>query len=169
MKHRYEPDLTKGLLAGAPAGVVASFLMEQFQSLWTGISKEVNPRADGSESKDESSNVQATQAISKALTNQKIRKRNNAKAGEIMHYAMGGTSGAIYGMTAELLPLATLGEGLAFGTTVWVAADNIVVPALGLAKPPVETSLSTHIYALSSDVVYGLVTETIRRAVRSVL
>jgi hypothetical protein len=48
MKHRYEPDLTKGLLAGAPAGVVASFLMEQFQSLWTGISKEVNPRADGS-------------------------------------------------------------------------------------------------------------------------
>jgi len=82
---------------------------------------------------------------------------------------MGGTSGAIYGMAAELTPIATAGEGLAFGTTVWIAADNAVVPLLGLAKPPVQTPFSTHIYALSSHIIYGLVTETVRRAVRGVL
>ena len=82
---------------------------------------------------------------------------------------MGGTSGAIYGVAAELTPRATAGEGLAFGTSVWMAADNALVPALGLAKQPTETPLSTHIYALSSHLVYGFITETVRRAIRAIL
>jgi len=53
-------------------------------------------------------------------------------------------------VAAEVTPLATFGEGLVFGTSVWMAADNAIVPALGLAKPPMQTPLSTHIYALAS-------------------
>ncbi|PWT85948.1 MAG: hypothetical protein C5B58_02240 [Acidobacteria bacterium] len=116
--HRQEADLTKGLMAGVAADLLASFLMEQFQSFWNKLSTELNPRRDESESKDEPSTVQAAQAISTGLTNQKIRKENTPAAGEIIHYVMGGILGAIYGVAAEITPLATAGEGLVFGTSV---------------------------------------------------
>ena len=41
-----------------------------------------------------------------------------------------------------------------------MAAANVIVPNLGLAQPPIKTSLSMHMYALSSHLVYGFVTET---------
>lgn len=167
--HRHKPDLTKGLVAGVVSGLLASFLMEQFQSLWNKVSKELDSRRDESESKEEPATVKAAQAISKGLTHQKIRSEHKAAAGEILHYTMGGTSGAIYGLAAELTPLATAGDGLAFGTSVWVAADNAVVPALGLANPPTKIPLSMHVYALSSHLVYGFITETVRRAIRAAL
>ena len=159
----------KGLLAGVGGGLLASFLMEQFQSLWQKVSQELNPQKEENESKGEPATVKAAQAISTGLTYQKIRRENKAAAGEILHYAMGGTSGAIYGVAAELTPLATAGEGLVFGTSVWMAADNALVAALGLAKPPTKTPLSTHIYALSSHLVYGFITETVRRTIRAIL
>ena len=55
-----------------------------------------------------------------------------------------------------------------FGATVWLAADDITLPAVGLAEWPTEYPLSTHAYALASHLVYGLTTEAVRRAVRSI-
>ena len=167
--HREQTDLAKGLVAGIAGGLLASFLMEQFQSLWTSTARHLDLQHDDSESKEDPATVKAAQAISTTVAHRKIGRKNKPAAGEIMHYAMGGSSGAIYGMAAELTPLATAGEGLVFGTTVWAAADNAVVPALGLAKPPTKTPMSTHIYALSSHLLYGFVTETVRQAVRAVI
>ena len=151
--HRQQPDLAKGLVAGIAGGLLASFLMEQFQSLWTSTARELNLQQDEGESKEDPATVKAAEAISTSVIHRKIRKKHKPAAGEIMHYLMGGSSGAIYGLAAELTPLATAGEGLVFGTTVWAVADNAVVPALGLAKPPAETPMSTHMYALSSHLV----------------
>jgi len=86
-----------------------------------------------------------------------------------MHYAMGATSGLIYGMVSEFAPMTTVGLGLPFGAAVWLAADDVIVPALGLAKPATKYPLSTHAYALSSHLVYGLTTDLVRRAVRDLL
>jgi hypothetical protein len=66
-------------VAGVAAGLLASFFLEQFQSLWNQLSKELNPRRSESESKDEPSSVQVPQAISTGLTNQKIRWENTQK------------------------------------------------------------------------------------------
>ncbi|MGI9088634.1 MAG: DUF1440 domain-containing protein [Chthoniobacterales bacterium] len=168
-----ETDITKGLVAGVAGGLLASFLMEQFQALWSRAAEEFKSAEEDEEpaakAKREPATVQAAQAISKGLTGKKIRKKQKPLAGEAVHYAMGATSGAIYGVVAELLPLATAGEGLAFGASVWMAADNAIVPALGFAKGPTETPVSTHIYALASHLVYGIATEAVRRAVRSAL
>jgi uncharacterized membrane protein YagU involved in acid resistance len=69
---------------------------------------------------------------------------------------------------AELVPDVTAGSGMPFGAAVWLAADDITVPAVGLTKWPTEYPLSTHVYALTSHLVYGLTTEAVRRAVRSI-
>ena len=45
-------------------------------------------------------------------------------------------------------------------------ADKVAVPALGLSEPPTEIPMTTHAYALSSHLVYGLTADLVRRAVR---
>jgi hypothetical protein len=74
--HRHERELTKGLVAGVAGGLLASFLMEQFQSLWTNASKRLNPHQKEKESKEDPATVKAAQAISTGLTHQKIPNKN---------------------------------------------------------------------------------------------
>ncbi len=153
-----DPDFAKGLLAGVAGGLLASFLMEQFQALWSKAAEEIRPGdgEKGSGAQEDPATVKTAQAISGGVMGKPIPKEKKPLAGEAVHYAMGATSGAIYGFAAELTPLATLGDGLAFGTGVWLAADNAIVPALGLAKPPTQTPPATHLYALASHLVTDL-------------
>ncbi len=47
MKHP-ETDIVKGIVAGVAGGLLASFMMEQFQALWTKTSEVLqSDRADG--------------------------------------------------------------------------------------------------------------------------
>ena len=82
---------------------------------------------------------------------------------------MGAGSAAVYGVLAEVIPVVTIADGLAFGTGVWLLADEVAVPKSGLSKPPQEIPLTTHIYGLVSHWVYGWITETVRQAVRGAL
>lgn len=166
-----EPDLFKGLVAGVAGGLLASLVMEQFQALWTKISEKVQ-EAEGDKpqkSQAKPATVKTADAISKRVLGHKVPKNQQKLAGEVVHYAMGATSAAIYGTLAEFAPVVTAGEGLAFGTAVWVIADEASLPVLGLGKPPTKVPLSTHVYALASHLVYGAVAEAVRRAVRSVI
>ena len=63
----------------------------------------------------------------------------------------------------------TAAQGLASGIGVWLLADEVAGPSAGLSKPVREVPLTTHLYALASHLVYGWITETVRRAVRAVL
>jgi len=166
-----EADLFKGLVAGVAGGLLASLVMEQFQALWTKVSQQVQA-AEGSKprpSRAKPTTVKAADAISQQVLGRKVPKKQQKLAGEAVHYAMGTTSAAIYGTLAEYVPLVTVGEGMAFGTAVWLVADESSLPALGLSKPPSKIPLSTHVYAFASHLVYGAVTEVVRGAVRKVL
>lgn len=163
-----EPELAKGLVAGLVGGLVASLAMEQFQMLWSVVSRKLqSPRKSARAVKP--ATVKAADAISQRVVGHKVRKKHQKLAGEAVHYAMGGASAAIYGALAEVAPMVTAGEGTAFGAVVWLAADEASVPALGLTKPPTKIPMSTHVYALASHLVYGLMTEAIRRRMRSAL
>ncbi len=167
-----EADLFKGLVAGVAGGLIASFAMEQFQALWMKVSEKLQETAVGEKPRKTPSKpttVKAADAISKQIFGRKVPKKRQKLAGEAMHYAMGAVSGAVYGTLAECAPLVTVGEGTAFGAAVWVAADEASLPALGLSKAPTEIPLATHAYALASHLVYGAVTEVVRRAMRSAL
>ena len=166
---RDEADVLKGLVAGVAGGLLASLVMEQFQFLWSKISEGIQRASDGQKPKGrkaEPATVKAAQSISKNVFGKKLPKSQKRLAGEAVHYAMGTTSAAIYGALAEASPITTIGDGLAFGTAVWLLADEVSVPALRLSKPPTKIPMSTHVYALVSHLVYGWTTEMVRRAVR---
>ncbi len=167
MKETNTDDIVKGAIAGLIGGLVASFVMGEFQTLVSALSEE--EKKPKKKKEDEPANVKTAEAISENVFDHKLKKSEKEPAGEAVHYAMGATSGLIYGIASEIAPVTTVGLGIPFGAAVWLAADDVIIPALGLAKPATEYPLSTHAYALSLHLVYGLTTDLVRRGVRSLL
>jgi putative membrane protein len=87
--------------------------------------------------------------------------------GTVAHYAFGGTLGAGYALLARRLRMVRVGYGTAYGTAVWIVADELIMPALRLSRGPRQLSLGVHVYALSGHWIYGAMLEfVVRRATR---
>jgi putative membrane protein len=158
----------RGALAGAIAGLVGAYAMERFQAIWSETQKRARPKQIASAAKDEPTTVKAAERVAETLLHTELPEELKPVAGEAVHYGMGALSGAIYGAVAEVLPIVRAGNGLFFGAVLWLVADETAVSAVGLAKRPSAYPPSTHAYALSSHLVYGFVTETVRRVLRLV-
>lgn len=186
-RNSHQGNVLKGLVAGIIGGLVASWTMDQFQALSSKLSeadkggqgkqdssqhsdqKGGQQKQEQSGEKQEPATVKAAEAISKNVFDHQLTKSEKDPAGNAVHYATGAVTGAIYGIAAELMPVAAAGAGLPFGAMVWLIVDEAAVPALGLSKSPREYPLSTHASALASHFVYGLTTDIVRRAVRRAL
>jgi len=158
----------RGALAGAIAGLVGAYAMERFQAFWSDTAQRARPRQIASAAKDEPTTVKAAERLTENVFHAELPEEIKPVAGEAIHYGMGMLSGAIYGLVADVLPFVRAGNGLLFGAVLWWVADNTAVPAVGLSKRPSAYPPSTHAYALSSHLVYGFVTETVRRVLRLV-
>jgi uncharacterized protein DUF1440 len=174
-----QPDVLKGLAAGMIGGLVASWVMEEFQYAWTEVSKSMQEKganksscanneeqSQSREAEQEPATVKAAEAVSEKIFGHQLAKDEKKLAGDAVHYVTGGASGAIYGAAAELIPEVTAGAGIPFGTAVWLIVDEGAVPLLGLSKAPTAYPVSTHVYALASHFVYGITTEVVRRGLR---
>jgi putative membrane protein len=151
----------KGLLAGAVGGLVASFAMSQFSSLFISRSN--------SEPGQEDSTVRAASAISQTLFRHELTPDQKAVAGPVTHYLFGATMAATYGVVAEFWDAARLGGGLPFGAAVWLAAHVITVPALGLSEPITHNAPADEVVEGAAHLVYGAVAEGVRRSLRKIL
>jgi uncharacterized membrane protein YagU involved in acid resistance len=168
-----DASVWKGIASGVVAGLAASYVMTQFQSGLKALladSKESKSSNEGEAGgRKEPATVKAAEAISEGITDHELTISEKKVAGPAMHYGMGATSGAIYGIAAELQPAVTFGAGAPFGAAVWLLADEVAVPSLGLSDPPWKSPISTHVQALAAHFVYGLTTDALRRVVRSAL
>ena len=179
-------NIYKGMAAGVAGGLAGALVMNQFQS-FVGKLMENEERSHGAQSlqqgtpqhgigrelvergvddPDDDAAVRTGNAVSELIFDHHLTKSEKETAGTVAHYAMGLTSGAIYGAVAEMMPAATACEGTAFGAAIWLIADEGVVPGLGLSKNPSAFPVSTHTYSIASHLVYGLTTEFVRRALR---
>jgi uncharacterized membrane protein YagU involved in acid resistance len=177
-----EGQVWKGAAAGLVAGLVGTFVMTQFQTLVGKLTEGApeenaqhsSDRGSGESSEDKGDDghdatVKAAARLSRGLFHHELDEEEKKVAGPAMHYAMGAVSGAVYGAAAELAPVVSRGAGLPFGAAVWLTADEIAVPALGLSKAPTEYPASVHAQAFAAHLVYGLVTDLVLRGLRRVL
>ncbi len=160
----------KSVAAGALGGLTASFAMNQFQALLSSAEKELSRDAGSQQQQDQGSSgedatVKTVQALSEKLRNRKLSYSEKQWAGSAVHYAFGTAMGATYGALAHSTPAVSAGRGAAYGAALWLAADEIAVPAAGLAAPLAQTPLSSHVSALAAHLVYGFVTDLVRRSV----
>lgn len=180
---RREGEILKGLAAGLVGGLVASWTMNQFQAAWSkaaeGFEKphgaqSMQPSEGGSpgqvqeqkENQDDAT-VKAARAISEGVFGHELKENEKKTAGAVVHYAFGTATGGLYGAVSEIVPEITAGAGLPFGAAFWLVADETAVPLLGLSEPPTEYPVSTHVYAFTSHLVFGLTAEVVRRSLRA--
>jgi uncharacterized membrane protein YagU involved in acid resistance len=162
-------DVMKGLIAGVAGGLLASFLMEQFQTGWRAAAEAIAPSPKRGGRKSDPATVKAANLLTEKVTGHKLPSDYKPLGGEAVHYGMGASSAAVYGVLAEVAPVVTIGDGAAFGAGIWLLADELAVPAAGLSKPVREIPITTHVYAFVSHLVYGWITETVRQAIRRAL
>jgi putative membrane protein len=158
-----EPAIWKGLVAGLAGGLAASWAMNQVQSQLAKISPQPAQQTG------DDATVKAASAISESVGDHVLNRDEKAVAGPAIHYAFGSTMGAVYGGLTEALPRSAAGWGLPFGALLWLGADEIAVPSLGLSGSPADAPVSTHASALASHLVYGVTADAVRRAVRAAL
>jgi putative membrane protein len=166
-----------GLLAGVLGGLAASWMMNQFQtalsSFQEGFEQETGSGQQSSEQQkqksedSEDATMKAAMKLLQPLIGRQLSKEEKQKAGPVVHYVFGGLMGGCYGLLSEYFPQAHAGFGTVYGTALFLVADEIAVPVLGLSGNPLEYPVSSHVYAFSSHLVYGLSTEAVRRSLRA--
>lgn len=123
----------------------------------------------GQGNEDEAVTGKIAEAASERMLGHALTDARKKIAAPMVHYAIGGASGAVYGALAEVIPAAAAGAGALFGAALWATADEIMAPALGMSKQPADYPMSTHAKALSAHLVYGVATELARRVLVEVM
>ena len=164
----------QGIIAGAIAGLAGTWAMTEVQRLWTRVVDGDVPESAGGRhdardwqerSENQNSNELAAQAVADSILGRSLTRRELRVAAPLMHYLFGAAVGALYGAYAERRRAD--GSGVGFGTTVWLAADEIAMPLLGLSDSTARRPLEMHLQSLVAHLVYGRATEMTRRSIRA--
>ena len=154
----------RGVIAGLVSGVIAAVAMSVVHNGLARIgagARQQKPPPD--QRQDEDATVKVADGIARWLLRRPLPEDKKPLAGNLVHYAFGGSIGALYGGVATIAPRVTAAVGLPFGIAVWLGAHVITVPALGLAEPPTRQPPSKEGLEFVLHLVYGAVTELVRR------
>ena len=119
------------------------------------------PQAQGRA--DDDAAVRTGAAAIRVITGHEPDRRTRLSAGVAAHYAFAATAGAIYGCLASRIGIVSAARGALYGVAVWVIADEMVTPALGLARPRRAQSRALQAYSLAGHLLYGAVLEGVVR------
>jgi putative membrane protein len=161
----------RGAVAGLIGGLAGAWTMNQFQALVSKAKENcagTSGSSQNSQDKDDAT-MKAAAWVLRSVAGITPSKEQKKSAGPIVHYGFGAAMGALYGALAEYKRRVNPGHGALLGTSLFVGADEIAVPALGLSQAPTESPLSVHATALGAHLVYGLTTEAVRGRVRRAL
>ena len=151
-------DLALGALAGAAAtwvmGKTTTYLYEH-----------EDPQARQREDQARGGSTAYETAAKKAagLAGRQLSEEEGKKLGSAIHWAVGVSAGAAYGLLRRRLAGRGVGQDLAlgalFGAAVWLLLDEAGNPALGLTPGPRAFPWQTHARGLAGHLVLGLTTE----------
>jgi len=149
-----ERSLAKGMLAGLIGGIVATAAKSAGERFFP-------PRTHGQ--------PEPPAVLAEKIAGHSLTTTQKAAAAEGIHWAFGALTGAAYGGLAEFYPAATQKEGASFGIALASLTHGKALPALGLAVGPDDQTTREHTSEMATHVVYGVVTEVVRSAVRRFL
>ncbi|HKW77192.1 MAG TPA: DUF1440 domain-containing protein [Terriglobales bacterium] len=171
LKGAARPELLRGALAGAAAGLFASWAMNRVYGVWSTISRnheQPEQSAERGVNTDPATiamvNKMSRRFLGRALTDEQARL-----ADLIGHYAIGAAGGAVYGGFSEYLPQVRARAGAAFGTAFFLLGEELAVPILGLSAKPWQIPAESHAVGFLAHLVYGITTEISRHACRQLL
>ena len=147
-------SLAKGLLAGLIGGLVATAAKSLAEKIYP-------PRTHGE--------PEPSEVLAERFAGHELAGTKKDVAVEAIQWGFGALSGAAYGALAEYYPAATAKDGAGFGMALGSLTHESALPAMGLAAEPEDQTTRERTSEMASHVVYGVVTETVRRVVRRLL
>ena len=187
MSNAADGSALRDVLAGVVGGVVGTWAMATANAVWTSLTPvpgdpdlareramrlrnagvgagrhaQAEPR---SHQRGVSPGERMVETLARQVTSAPVPPAARERLGSALHYGFGATAGAVYGLLARRWPGVTAGGGLAYGTGVWLLADELMLPAMGFADPPHRSPARRHAYALVGHWAYGAALECVRRA-----
>jgi putative membrane protein len=170
-----DETLFKGFLAGAIGGLAGTWAMNYAQRLWTRAMGEEPPESASGKhdardwqerSERRNANELAAQALAAPIVGRTLTRDELTIAAAIVHFTFGAAVGALYGAYVGRSGPDRFRSGLGLGTTLWMTADEIAMPVLGLSEPTTRRPVEMHLQSLAAHVVYGVVAERVRKRVR---
>jgi putative membrane protein len=150
----YARSLAKGLLAGLIGGLAATAAKSFAEKIYP-------PRTHGE--------PEPPAVLADKLAGHHLIGAEKTAAVEAIHWGFGALTGAAYGALAEYYPQATAKDGAGFGMALSSLTHGTALPAMGLSAEPEEQTTRERTSEMATHVVYGMVTETVRRVVRKLL
>lgn len=180
--HRNKPSIFRGVVTGITAGIAATLVMDQFQKLSTAGQKALEKQKrlaehesrwqiaheQAEEEQKEAEQEDSTEIVARKIaeaTGTYLPKEDKKKAGRAVHYTFGTLMGVVYAVSAEIVPEVTTGAGAAFGTLLFLSADEVAVPAFQLSPAPADTPAFDHLQHWAAHVVYGGTLEMVRNLI----
>lgn len=166
---RDDGHLARDLVKGAVAGAVAVWAMDRLGwALWdredpAALARERAARVEGMDPAHVFAN-RVADALGRPL-----HPRQPHPAGVAVHYAIGMGPAMAYAALRRRWPALGAGGGLAYGLGLFLAVDEAVVPALGLASGPAAYPWQAHARGLVSHLALGVVTDATLSALDRVL
>lgn len=150
----HERSLVKGMLAGLVGGLVATAAKSLGERIFP-------PRTHGEPDPPE--------LLAEKISGHSLTPSQTEAAAETIHWGFGALAGAAYGGLAEYYPAATNKEGASFGMALAALTHENALPALGLSAAPQDQTTREHTSEMATHIVYGVVTEVVRSAIRKFL
>lgn len=147
-------SLAKGLLAGLIGGIIATAAKTVAERVYP-------PRTHGE--------PEPTDVAADKLGASSLSQNQRDIAAEAIHWGFGAVVGAAYGALAEFYPAAAGKDGAKFGMTLMALTHEGALPAMGLSAEPANQTTREKSSEVTTHVIFGLVTETVRRYVRKML
>jgi putative membrane protein len=147
-------SLVKGLVAGLIGGIAATAAKTLAEKFYP-------PRIQGE--------PEPPEVLAGRVAGHELSGLEKTVAVETIHWGFGALTGAAYGALAEFYPQATEKDGVAFGTALASLTHGTALPAMGLSAEPEQQTVREKSSEMATHVLYGMVTETVRRIVRKML
>jgi putative membrane protein len=108
-------------------------------------------------------------ALAQQISGHELTEGEKEVALQTIHLGFGAVAGAAYGGVVEYFPAATAKEGAAFGMALSSMKQGTALPGMRLFVRPTKQTWFERRSEMVTYVVYGLITETVRRVVREQL
>jgi hypothetical protein len=148
--------VARGLIAGAVgAGAQSLFFLatKRFVPTPTRLPAELEKPESGAKGESSLETV-ARRTVDGLMQRGPLDKKSKARAASVIHYLFGAAWGGLYALCRESFRTSPL----LFGLGVWLAGDNLLLPAFRVAAWPQHYTFKEHHYAAHAHLVYGLST-----------
>lgn len=153
-----EKSIAKGLLAGLIGGIVAMAAKNLAERIYPPQAQHQHETPFGM--------ADSGSGHSSGLD---LGEWNGSVSAEAIDWGFGALAGAAYGAVAEYYPAATSKDGADFGLAMAGLTHGKTLSALGITGDSGEPSPRGETSEMASHVVYGIVTEVVRKFVRNTL